>query len=245
MLKQAIPKTHFQARAPCSHPFSLAAQRVSWDWGTADPRWALSEQQSAWRENPICESKQWVTGTGRTELWELSPHLSTARAQQVTQAGAAPSAMASTPAPRTTKIQPGSDSYSPNSKVLEFSDNLFIVSSCGRAPALLVGFYCPTQQKSLNIIAQGTCFWQNPTQHLCLVLIFRTLWTFEGTDTSKCYMSCCDFAFLGITFICLIVISVIFTVGCFQKVSFLSGVLSFISLQSELLKQKTPSPSFN
>lgn len=72
-VKQAIPKTHFQPRAPCSHPLSLAAQTVPWDWGTADPRWAPSEQRNAWRENAICESKQWVRATARTELCELSP----------------------------------------------------------------------------------------------------------------------------------------------------------------------------
>lgn len=52
-------------------------------------------------------------------------------------------------------------------------------------------------------------------------------------------MSYCDFALLGKTFVCLlIVISGILTAGCFQKVSFLSSVLSFISLKSDLLKQK-------
>lgn len=58
---------------------------------------------------------------------------------------------------------------------------------------------CPTQEKSLNIIAPGTCFWQNPAQYLCLLLIFKVHCTFEGTDTSKCYMSYRDFALVGKT----------------------------------------------
>lgn len=101
---------------------------------------------------------------------------------------------------------------------------------------------CPTQEKSLNIIAPGTCFWQNPAQYLCLLLIFRAHCTFEGTDTSKCYMSYRDFALVGKTFVCLlIVINIILTVGCSQNVCFLSSVLSFVSLKSDLLKEKKTS----
>lgn len=101
---------------------------------------------------------------------------------------------------------------------------------------------CPTQEKSLNVIAPGTCFWQNPAQYLCLLLIFRAHCTFEGTDTSKCYMSYRDFALVGKTFVCLlIVINIILTVGCSQNVCFLSSVLSFVSLKSDLLKEKKTS----
>lgn len=120
--------------------------------GTADPGWAPSEQWNAWRENPICENKQGVTGTARNKgLWAESPappqH---SRAQQVTVAEAAPSAMASTLAPGTTKTQSDSGRYSPISKVLHSPGTLFTVSSCGRSPALLVGFCQATAPLSKN-----------------------------------------------------------------------------------------------
>lgn len=193
-LKQAIPKTHIQPRAPCSPPFSLAAQRVSWDWGTADPRWAPSEQWNAWRENPICESKQWATATARDKgLWAESPDPPQhSRAQQVTLAGAPPSAIGT----QDNKNTINSDRYSPNSKVLNSSDNLLIVSSCGwiLLPHSVKAFNYDCT-RNLLLAKPSTTF--VPSAHLCS--------TSEGRDTSKCYMSYCDLALVGKPFVCLLV----------------------------------------
>lgn len=234
MFKQAIPKTHFQPRAPCFHPLGLAAQGVSWDWGTADPRGAPSEQWNAWRENPICENTQWVGTKGSEQSPQL--HLGTAGHSRwhwlssITRSS----------------WHWGQPKYNhtltdiPQIGILQIlCKQLWEIPS---AAGWILPSCCPTQEKSLNIIAPGTCFWQNPAQYLCLLLIFRAHCTFEGTDTSKCYMSYRDFALVGKTFVCLlIVINIILTVGCSQNVCFLSSVLSFVSLKSDLLKEKKTS----
>lgn len=80
MLKQAIPKTHFQPRAPCFHPLSLAAQRVSSIVGllTLDELRVNSETPEG--KIPSVRTNRESQAQPGTKVSEQSPqlHLSTA-----------------------------------------------------------------------------------------------------------------------------------------------------------------------
>lgn len=98
-------------------------------WPSMSTEWAaksLKGQSHLWEQTVTAQQEQssgsWV-------------HLSTARTQQVTQAGAAPSWPAHPHSGQQKSNQ--TDRDSPNRKGFHSSDNLFIVSS---SSALLVGF---------------------------------------------------------------------------------------------------------